>query len=169
MCIACVEYAGHHLQQPAALIRSLLYSYCQIFILRVFSHQRIHNLLPYTEHVTNMGSCTLAFKCRFIQDLESRNIDVIHADERIAALWENCRAAQEEFPEQSTIVRRAIALGRLALDPLAVLAQLCGPRKEILSVKLTEMQEVLQPEERLKAIEQMMVTAVAQVSQSEIM
>lgn len=39
--------------------------------------------------------------------------------------------AQDEFPEQPSHVRRAIALGRLQLDPLPVLAQLCGHRREV--------------------------------------
>jgi hypothetical protein len=38
---------------------------------------------------------------------------------------------QDEFPEQPSHVRRAVALGRLQLDPLPVLAQLCGGRREV--------------------------------------
>jgi transcription elongation factor SPT6 len=48
------------------------------------------------------------------------------SDERLAALWESSLAAKEEMPEQPPLIRRAVALGRLALDPLAVLASLCG-------------------------------------------
>lgn len=70
---------------------------------------------------------------------------------------------QDEFPEQPSHVRRAIALGRLQLDPLPVLAALCGPRAEVLSLPLTEMQGCLQDADRLRVIEQVMVTATAQV------
>lgn len=115
-------------------------------------------------------------------------------------------------------MRRAIALGRLQLDPLPLLAQLCGYRKEVggldgvctawsrhvlsalrvgkegglagsstvlartgpivphlvrlcsptsrtqvLSLQLTDLQDCLQPEERMRCVEELMVTAVAQV------
>ena len=48
------------------------------------------------------------------------------ADESLALAWENCSAAREELGDQRTEVRRAVALGRSLLDPLAVLASLCG-------------------------------------------
>ena len=52
-------------------------------------------------------------------------------------------------------MRRAIALGRLSLDPLAVLAQLAsGGGREVLSIRLTELQELLTTEERMAAVEQ---------------
>ena len=44
----------------------------------------------------------------------------------------------------------AVGVGRLALDPLAILAVLCGPKKkDILSLKMHDLQEML-PEEPLK-------------------
>ncbi|GAX85636.1 hypothetical protein CEUSTIGMA_g13051.t1 [Chlamydomonas eustigma] len=95
--------------------------------------------------------------------LETRVVEVRYADERLAALWESCRAAKEEFPEQPVHVRRAIALGRLAQDPLAVLAQLAGPGKEVLSIRATEVQDLLTPEEKMGAVEQVLVTALSQV------
>jgi hypothetical protein len=55
-------------------------------------------------------------------------------------------------------VRRAIALGRLALDPLAVLAQLSGgvegSGREVLSIHLTDIQELLSTDERMAVVEQ---------------
>lgn len=51
-------------------------------------------------------------------------------------------------------MRRAIALGRLSLDPLAVMTQLCGPGREVLSIKATELQDLLTPDERMAAVEQ---------------
>lgn len=53
-------------------------------------------------------------------------LDLQQADESLALAWENCSAAREELGEQRTEVRRAVALGRCLLDPLAVLASLCG-------------------------------------------
>lgn len=63
------------------------------------------------------------------------------SDEKIARLWENSSAAREEFPDETPHVRRAIAMGRLLIDPLAVLASLFGTKKEILSLRLTELQD----------------------------
>ncbi|KAG1668310.1 hypothetical protein FOA52_011207 [Chlamydomonas sp. UWO 241] len=110
--------------------------------------------------------------CRYFQEeqprfllerLECSEIGLTYVDERLAQLWENCRAARDEFPEQPPHVRRAIALGRLSLDPLPVLAQLAGPGRELLSVKATELQDLLTPDERLAAIEQVLVTAISQI------
>ncbi len=60
-------------------------------------------------------------------------------------------------------MRRAIALGRLQIDPLPVLAALCGPRQEVLSLPLYDMQGCLQDVDRMREVEQLMVTATAQV------
>ena len=53
---------------------------------------------------------------------------VLMADESVAAAWENSAAAREELAGSAPapIIRRAVALGRQLLDPLAVLASLCG-------------------------------------------
>jgi hypothetical protein len=50
-------------------------------------------------------------------------------------------------------VRRAVALGRMALDPLAVLASLCGRGGEALSLQLHAMQDRVPPEDLARAIE----------------
>ncbi len=52
-------------------------------------------------------------------------------EERLAALWENSAAARNELREHAPLVRRAVGLGRAALDPLSLLAALCGPDKEV--------------------------------------
>lgn len=85
------------------------------------------------------------------------------ADERIAGLWENCKAASDELPEQAAHVRRAVALARMQLDPLALLASLAGPRQELLSLSLYDMQDALSEEERTRAVEQQLITAANQV------
>eukprot|EP00798_Chlamydomonas_sp_ICE-L_P017810 gene17810-24188_t len=107
-----------------------------------------------TKDVERIRDFLFEENARIFQQLETNHIEVLYADERLAALWENCRAAKDEFPEQPPHVRRAIALGRLHLDPLSILAQLCGAGREVLSIKLSELQHLLQPEERLKCIEQ---------------
>ncbi len=88
------------------------------------------------------------------------------ADERIAALWENCKAAQDELAEQPAHVRRAVALARMQLDPLALLASLAGPRQELLSLSLYDMQDALSEEERTRVVEQQLITAANQVGRA---
>lgn len=60
-----------------------------------------------------------------------------------------------------------VALGRLALEPLAVLAALCGPAgKEVLSLNLHPLQSSIPDAELLKAAEVVIMTVVAQVHAS---
>jgi hypothetical protein len=51
-------------------------------------------------------------------------------------------------------VRKAVGLGRMALDPLALIATLCGRRKEVLSLKLHELQDKLPKEILAQRLEQ---------------
>jgi len=53
-------------------------------------------------------------------------LDVQNADQALAEAWDNSAAAREELGEQPGMIRRAIGLGRSLLDPLPVLAALCG-------------------------------------------
>eukprot|EP00884_Botryococcus_braunii_P001188 jgi/Botrbrau1/1106/Bobra.0162s0007.1 len=94
---------------------------------------------------------------------ETGDIDVRYADESLAALWELTAAARQEFPEQKSIVRRAVALARHALDPLAVLAALFSPANEILSLTLHPLQSAIPADDLLRTYERVMVTAVSQV------
>lgn len=61
------------------------------------------------------------------------------------------------------IVRRAVALGRFLQNPVTMVASLCGPAKEILSLRLHPMQNCLTNEELYEAIERVMVTVINQV------
>lgn len=61
------------------------------------------------------------------------------------------------------IVRRAVALGRFFQNPVAMIASLCGPAKEVLSLHLHPMQSSLNSEEVYEAIERVMVTVTNQV------
>ena len=56
-----------------------------------------------------------------------------------------------------------VALGRGALDPLAVLAALCGPGNEVLALNLHPLQPLLPPADLAAAVERIVITAVAQV------
>ena len=49
-----------------------------------------------------------------------------NADQSLAEAWDNSAAAREEMGEQPGMIRRAVGLGRSLLDPLPVLASLCG-------------------------------------------
>lgn len=61
------------------------------------------------------------------------------------------------------IVRRAVALGRYLQNPLAMVATLCGPGREILSWKLNSLEGFLTPDEKYSMIEQIMVDVTNQV------
>lgn len=61
------------------------------------------------------------------------------------------------------IVRRAVALGRYLQNPLAMVATLCGPRKEILSWKLSPLESFLNQDDKFAMVEQVMVDVTNQV------
>jgi transcription elongation factor SPT6 len=60
-------------------------------------------------------------------------------------------------------VKRAVALGRYLQNPLAMIATLCGPGKEILSWKLHTLEQFLTPDEKYDVLEQVMVDATNQI------
>ena len=55
-----------------------------------------------------------------------------------------------------------MALGRCSLDPLPVLASLCGPSAEILAMALHPLKDLLPRAELLAAAERVCITAVNQ-------
>jgi transcription elongation factor SPT6 len=57
-----------------------------------------------------------------------------------------------------------VALARMALDPLAVLAALCGPGMEVASVSLHDCQDKLPREDLARAVEQASTPAAAAVA-----
>ena len=75
-----------------------------------------------------------------LAELGTGDVQLMMADESMAALWENSAAGVEELASSAGIVRRAVALGRQLLDPLAVVASLCGPSREILAYGLHPLQ-----------------------------
>lgn len=60
-------------------------------------------------------------------------------------------------------MRRAVGLGRYLQNPLAMVATLCGPGKEVLSLTLHSMQSFLAPDEVYETIERVMITVTNQV------
>lgn len=56
-----------------------------------------------------------------------------------------------------------MALGRFLQNPLAMVATLCGPGREILSWKLNPLENFLTPDEKYRMIEQVMVDVTNQV------
>ncbi|KAL4571782.1 hypothetical protein LXL04_018547 [Taraxacum kok-saghyz] len=91
------------------------------------------------------------------------NISAVYGDESLPHLYENSRISSEQLQAQSGIVRRAVGLGRYLQNPLAMVATLCGPAKEILSWKLTPLESFLTPDEKYTMVEQIMVDATNQV------
>ena len=85
------------------------------------------------------------------------------AEPFIAQVWESSAAARREMPDQPPIVRRAVALGRGVLEPLAPLASLAGPSGDALALKLHPLQRHLPRDVLLGVVEQTLVTAINQV------
>lgn len=90
-------------------------------------------------------------------------LNVVYGDVVLPSLYEKSRISQDQLPTQKGLVRRATALGRYLQNPLAMVATLCGPGREILSLKLHSLEHFLNPDERYEAIEQVMVTITNQV------
>ena len=98
------------------------------------------------------------------RDMETGYTTLHSLDESLPTIWQNSAAALGEFANNATIVRRAVALGRRALDPLAVVASLCSPAtKEILALPLHPLQNEVSEDERIGALERVLVTMVSQV------
>ncbi|PKA53008.1 hypothetical protein AXF42_Ash001989 [Apostasia shenzhenica] len=94
---------------------------------------------------------------------QDMNITIIWGDESLPRLFENSRVSSDQLPGQPGIVKRAVALGRYLQNPLAMVATLCGPGKEILSWKLCPLDDFLSPDEKYDMVEQIMVDATNQV------
>ncbi|KAF8410946.1 hypothetical protein HHK36_003483 [Tetracentron sinense] len=94
---------------------------------------------------------------------EMDGISVVYGDESLPRLYENSRVSSDQLPGQPGIVKRAVALGRYLQNPLAMVATLCGPGKEILSWKIGSLEHFLTPDEKYGMVEQVMVDATNQV------
>ncbi|KAL1173906.1 hypothetical protein V6Z11_A05G444300 [Gossypium hirsutum] len=90
-------------------------------------------------------------------------ISVVFGDESLPQLYEHSEISSDQLPEQPGIVKRAVALGRYLQNPLAMVATLCGANKEIVSWKLSSLDNFLTPDEKYEMIEQVMVDVTNQV------
>ncbi|XP_010528633.1 PREDICTED: transcription elongation factor SPT6 homolog [Tarenaya hassleriana] len=94
---------------------------------------------------------------------EMDELSCVYVDEALPRLYENSRISAEQLPQQSGIVKRAVALGRYLQNPLATVATLCGPGREILSWKLHALENFLSPDEKYGMVENVMVDVTNQV------
>ncbi|PRQ46330.1 putative ribonuclease H-like domain, transcription elongation factor Spt6, Tex-like protein [Rosa chinensis] len=88
---------------------------------------------------TNMSCDMLKLQLLGIESLQVPEkmipLRVVYGDETLACLYESSQISADQLPGQSGMVRRAVALGRYLQNPLAMVATLCGPGREILSWK----------------------------------
>lgn len=115
------------------------------------------------DDIQNILDNILDKNARAFTSSETGGVVLIPSEDSVASLWEISEAAKEEMPSAAPVVRHAVALARQALDPLAVLCSLCGPTKEVLSLPLHPLQASLGEDERMRAVEETLTTAVAQV------
>ncbi|GMH28309.1 hypothetical protein Nepgr_030152 [Nepenthes gracilis] len=94
---------------------------------------------------------------------EMDGLSVVYGDESLPRLYENSRTSSDQIPGHSGIVKRAVALGRYLQNPLAMVATLCGPEREILSWKLTPLERFLSADDKYEMVEQIMVDVTNQV------
>ncbi|KDP29489.1 hypothetical protein JCGZ_19328 [Jatropha curcas] len=94
---------------------------------------------------------------------EMDELSIVYGDESLSRLYENSRISSDQLAGQPGIVRRAAALGRYLQNPLAMVATLCGPAREILSWKLSPLENFLTPDEKYAMVEQVMVDVTNQV------
>ncbi|CAL1390765.1 unnamed protein product [Linum trigynum] len=90
-------------------------------------------------------------------------LSIVYGDESLPRLYENSRISSDQLPSQPGIVKRAVALGRYLQNPLAMVATLCGPEREILSWKLNPLESFLTPDEKYSMVEQVLVDVTSQV------
>ncbi|XWS08222.1 hypothetical protein CRYUN_Cryun41cG0061200 [Craigia yunnanensis] len=94
---------------------------------------------------------------------EMDELSIVYGDESLPRLYENSRISSDQLPGQSGIVKRAVALGRYLQNPLAMVATLCGPGKEILSWKISPLENFLTTDEKYGMVEQVLVDVTNQV------
>ncbi|PIN24411.1 hypothetical protein CDL12_02865 [Handroanthus impetiginosus] len=91
------------------------------------------------------------------------NLNIVYGDESLPRVYENSRISVDQLPSQEGIIRCAVGLGRYLQNPLAMVATLCGPGREILSWKLYPWENFLTPDEKYGMVEQVMVDVTNQV------
>lgn len=94
---------------------------------------------------------------------EMDGLSVFYGDESLPRLYENSRISSDQISGHSGVVRRAVALGRYLQNPLAMVANLCGPGREVLDWKLNPLENFLNADEKYGMVEQIMVDVTNQV------
>ncbi|PWA39573.1 polyribonucleotide nucleotidyltransferase [Artemisia annua] len=90
-------------------------------------------------------------------------LNVVYGDESLPRLYEKSEISSEQLQSRPGIVKRVVALGRYLQNPLAMTATLCGPGKEILSWKLSPLDNFMTSNEKYIIFEQVMVDVTNQV------
>ncbi|KAI4983496.1 hypothetical protein ZWY2020_025362 [Hordeum vulgare] len=90
-------------------------------------------------------------------------ISVIYGDESLPRFYVESKVSSVQLPGRSDTVKRAVALGRYLQNPLAMVAALCGPQKDIVEWKLHPFQDHLDVEERYEIAVQVMTYAENQI------
>lgn len=119
--------------------------------------------LTLVENVKQIIDHILFYNARLVTSLETGGFDLLQSDETMAVAWGASQAAKDELPNASVMVRRAVGLARTALEPVAVLAALCGRSREVLSLNLHSMQSMIPQDERMSAAERAVCTAAAHI------
>ncbi|KAK7322540.1 hypothetical protein VNO77_25925 [Canavalia gladiata] len=88
---------------------------------------------------------------------------VVLGEEGLPRLYEDSEISMSQLPRQQGIIKRAVALGRYLLNPLAMIATLCGVKKELVSWKLSPLEKFLTSDEKLEIIEWVMTDVTNQV------
>uniref|UniRef100_A0A1D1YSQ9 Transcription elongation factor spt6 n=1 Tax=Anthurium amnicola TaxID=1678845 RepID=A0A1D1YSQ9_9ARAE len=141
--------------------------------------QRLQNfMIDHQPHVVGVGAANMT--CKTLKDEINEIIynivehhprqvgsrfgtAAVFGDESLPRLYENSRVSSDQLPGQPGIVKRAVALARYLQNPLAMVATLCGPGREILSWKLCPLEHFLTADEKYEMVEQIMVDVTNQV------
>ncbi|KAI5072429.1 hypothetical protein GOP47_0012535 [Adiantum capillus-veneris] len=132
-------------------------------------------ILMHKPNVVVVGA-VINFACRHLKDTIAEtvgkaaevnsaliSVPVIYGDESLASLYEKSQVSLVQLPKQPSIIRRAVALGRSLQNPLAVIAALCNPSKDIVALSMHPMQRFLSAEDLYASIECVMVTVTNQI------
>jgi transcription elongation factor SPT6 len=124
-------------------------------------------------HVIAVGSETLMTRL-VIQDVHQIVTELVETeqfplipvelvDNEVALVFQESKRAATEFHDFPALLRQAVSLGRRLLDPLIEFSQLCTPDEEVMCLKYHPMQEHLNQEELLNALQLEFVNRVNQV------
>ncbi|XP_065867343.1 transcription elongation factor SPT6 homolog isoform X2 [Euphorbia lathyris] len=91
------------------------------------------------------------------------NVSIVYGDLSLPEIYETSEVSSCQLPGQQGIVRRAVALGRYLQNPLAMIATLCSPQKEIVTWKLSSLDHFLTPDEKYGMIERVLLDITNQV------